>query len=64
MGEVEDVDRVASLFSCKVGRFSTYYLGLPLGQLINLVMCGIKWRKGLKENKFIGKTSTCTKDED
>ena len=29
MREVEDVDRVASLFGCKVGRLPTSYLGAP-----------------------------------
>ena len=31
VGGVEDVDRVAVVFGCKVGNLSTTYLGLPLG---------------------------------
>ena len=31
MGEMEDVDRATSLFGCRIGKFPTSYLGLPLG---------------------------------
>lgn len=31
IGSMEDVDRVVVLFGCKVRRFPTSYLGLPLG---------------------------------
>ena len=31
VGGVEDVDRVAAVFGCKVGNLFTTYLGLPLG---------------------------------
>ncbi|RVW40781.1 Transposon TX1 uncharacterized 149 kDa protein [Vitis vinifera] len=31
VGGVEDVDRAAAVFGCKVGNFPTTYLGLPLG---------------------------------
>ena len=31
IGVVEDVDRAAAVFGCKVGNFPTTYLGLPLG---------------------------------
>ncbi|RVX19547.1 Transposon TX1 uncharacterized 149 kDa protein [Vitis vinifera] len=31
IGAVEDVDRAAAVFECKVGNFPTTYLGLPLG---------------------------------
>ena len=31
MGDVEKVDGLASLLGCKVGRFPTYHLNLPLG---------------------------------
>ena len=30
VGGVEDVDRVAAVFGCKVGNLPTTYLGLPL----------------------------------
>lgn len=31
LGGLEDVDRVAALFGCKVGKLPTSYLGLSLG---------------------------------
>ena len=31
VGEMEDVDRATSLFGCRIGKFPTSYLGLPLG---------------------------------
>ena len=33
VGEMEDVDRATSLFGCRIGKFPTSYLGLPLGAL-------------------------------
>ena len=33
MGEIEDVNRVTSLFGCKVGKLPTIYPGLSLGAL-------------------------------
>ncbi|RVX08739.1 putative ribonuclease H protein [Vitis vinifera] len=35
VGGVEDVDRAAAVFGCKVGNLPTTYLGLPLGALHN-----------------------------
>ena len=31
VGGIEDVDRAAALFGCKIGKLPTTYLGLPLG---------------------------------
>ncbi|KAL6311865.1 hypothetical protein AAG906_021621 [Vitis piasezkii] len=31
VGDVEEVDGLASLLGCKVGRFPTYHLNFPLG---------------------------------
>ena len=33
MGGIEDVNRVTSLFGCKVGKLPTFYPGLSLGAL-------------------------------
>ena len=36
VGDVEDMDRAAAVFGCKVGKFPTTYQGLPLGARHNL----------------------------
>ncbi|KAL6326865.1 hypothetical protein AAG906_012140 [Vitis piasezkii] len=52
VGDVEDMDRAAAVFGCKVGKFPTTYLGLPLGARHNL---GSVW--DVKSETQIGENS-------
>ena len=49
VGNVENLNQLASELGCRVGSLSTY-LGLPLGSKLNSIMFGKGLRKNLEED--------------
>jgi hypothetical protein len=44
VGNVENVGQLAGLLGCGFGEVPLKYLGLPLGLLLSLNLCGRAWR--------------------
>lgn len=47
IGVVRDIDQVVGELGCKVGSFSSTYLGLPLRARFNAVS---EWKRNLEES--------------
>ncbi|RVW92334.1 putative ribonuclease H protein [Vitis vinifera] len=45
VGEVEEIEELVVELGCRVGSLPSQYLGLPLGFLIELLICGKGWKR-------------------
>ncbi|RVW59950.1 hypothetical protein CK203_086973 [Vitis vinifera] len=45
VGEVEEIEELVVELGCRVGSLPSQYLGLPLGFLIELLICGMGWKR-------------------
>lgn len=50
VGEVRNINCLASFLGCKVASLAMKYLGLPLGHLLRLMLFGIRLLRKLKKN--------------